>query len=68
MQPASKRGIPTLNTGAKLLCGRITNKWLGAKSAKKICVAFDGMDKFFPKARIIKTGNPIRKESVDIAW
>jgi UDP-N-acetylglucosamine--N-acetylmuramyl-(pentapeptide) pyrophosphoryl-undecaprenol N-acetylglucosamine transferase len=38
---------------------------LGAK-AKKICVAFDGMEKFFPQDRIIKTGNPIRKESVNI--
>ena len=35
--------------------------------AKKICVAFDGMEKFFPVNRIIKTGNPIRKESVAIA-
>jgi UDP-N-acetylglucosamine--N-acetylmuramyl-(pentapeptide) pyrophosphoryl-undecaprenol N-acetylglucosamine transferase len=38
-----------------------------AKRAKKICVAFDGMEKFFPADKIIKTGNPIRKESVDIA-
>jgi UDP-N-acetylglucosamine--N-acetylmuramyl-(pentapeptide) pyrophosphoryl-undecaprenol N-acetylglucosamine transferase len=43
----------------------ITNKWLG-KNAKLICVAFEGMEKFFPKAKILLTGNPIRKEAVDI--
>ncbi len=43
----------------------ITNKRLGAKAAK-ICVAFDGMDKFFPKEKILFTGNPIRQESVAI--
>ncbi|MBC7915037.1 MAG: undecaprenyldiphospho-muramoylpentapeptide beta-N-acetylglucosaminyltransferase [Pyrinomonadaceae bacterium] len=44
----------------------ITNKRLG-KKAKKICVAFEGMDRFFPAKNILLTGNPIRKESVDIA-
>jgi UDP-N-acetylglucosamine--N-acetylmuramyl-(pentapeptide) pyrophosphoryl-undecaprenol N-acetylglucosamine transferase len=44
----------------------ITNKWLG-KGAKKICVAFDNMEQFFPAAKIIKTGNPIRKDAVNIA-
>lgn len=44
----------------------ITNKRLG-KKAGKICVAFDGMERFFPAANILHTGNPIRKESVDIA-
>lgn len=62
---AGVMGIPTLIQEQNSYAG-VTNKWLG-KKAKKICVAFDGMDKFFPKARIIKTGNPIRKESVDIA-
>jgi UDP-N-acetylglucosamine--N-acetylmuramyl-(pentapeptide) pyrophosphoryl-undecaprenol N-acetylglucosamine transferase len=62
---ASLRGIPTLIQEQNSYAG-ITNKWLGAK-AKKICVAFDGMEKFFPADRIIKTGNPIRKESVNIA-
>ncbi|OOQ58034.1 undecaprenyldiphospho-muramoylpentapeptide beta-N-acetylglucosaminyltransferase [Mucilaginibacter pedocola] len=56
--------VPTLIQEQNSYAG-ITNKILG-KKAKKICVAFDGMDKFFPKERIIKTGNPIRKESVDI--
>ncbi|TWR27917.1 undecaprenyldiphospho-muramoylpentapeptide beta-N-acetylglucosaminyltransferase [Mucilaginibacter achroorhodeus] len=62
---ASLRGIPTLIQEQNSYAG-ITNKWLGAK-ARKICVAFDGMEKFFPFEKIIKTGNPIRKESVNIA-
>ncbi|WP_207428590.1 undecaprenyldiphospho-muramoylpentapeptide beta-N-acetylglucosaminyltransferase [Pedobacter sp. SYSU D00535] len=44
----------------------ITNKKLGQK-AEKICVAFEGMEKFFPAERIMLTGNPLRKESVAIA-
>ncbi len=43
----------------------ITNKNLG-KNARKICVAFEGMDRFFPADKIMITGNPIRKETVDI--
>ncbi|MEO6150121.1 MAG: undecaprenyldiphospho-muramoylpentapeptide beta-N-acetylglucosaminyltransferase [Mucilaginibacter sp.] len=62
---ASLKGIPTLIQEQNSYAG-ITNKWLG-KKAKKICVAFDGMEQFFPDDRIIKTGNPIRKESVAIA-
>jgi UDP-N-acetylglucosamine--N-acetylmuramyl-(pentapeptide) pyrophosphoryl-undecaprenol N-acetylglucosamine transferase len=62
---ASIKGIPYLIQEQNSYAG-ITNKWLG-KKATKICVAYDGMDKFFPAKNIIKTGNPIRKESVDIA-
>ncbi|WP_461451016.1 undecaprenyldiphospho-muramoylpentapeptide beta-N-acetylglucosaminyltransferase [Mucilaginibacter sp.] len=62
---ASIKGIPYLIQEQNSYAG-ITNKWLGKKAAK-ICVAFDGMDKFFPAKNIIKTGNPIRRESVDIA-
>jgi len=62
---ASLKDIPYLIQEQNSYAG-ITNKWLG-KKAKKICVAFDGMDRFFPFQRIIKTGNPIRKESVNIA-
>lgn len=43
----------------------ITNKNLG-KKAKKICVAFEGMDRFFPADKIMITGNPIRNETVNI--
>jgi UDP-N-acetylglucosamine--N-acetylmuramyl-(pentapeptide) pyrophosphoryl-undecaprenol N-acetylglucosamine transferase len=62
---ASLKGIPYLIQEQNSYAG-ITNKWLG-KKAEKICVAFDGMEQFFPAAKIIKTGNPIRTESVDIA-
>ena len=62
---ASLKGIPYIIQEQNSYAG-ITNKWLG-KKAGKICVAFDGMDQFFPVDKLIKTGNPIRKESVDIA-
>jgi len=62
---ASLKNIPYLIQEQNSYAG-ITNKWLG-KKAKKICVAFDGMEKFFPAEKIIKTGNPIRRDSVSIA-
>ena len=43
----------------------ITNKLL-AKKANKICVAYDGLERFFPKGRMIKTGNPVRQDLLDI--
>ena len=61
---ASLKGVPYLIQEQNSFAG-ITNKRLGGK-AKKICVAFDGMEQFFPADRIIKTGNPVRRESVDI--
>lgn len=61
---ASLKGIPYLIQEQNSYAG-ITNKWLG-KKARKICVAFDGMEQFFPAAKLIKTGNPIRRESVDV--
>jgi len=61
---ASTKHIPILIQEQNSYAG-ITNKWL-AKKAKHICVAFDGMGQFFPVDRIIKTGNPIRRESVAI--
>lgn len=62
---ASLKGIPYLIQEQNSYAG-VTNKWLG-KKAQKICVAFDGMEKFFPADKIIKTGNPIRRDSVNIA-
>jgi UDP-N-acetylglucosamine--N-acetylmuramyl-(pentapeptide) pyrophosphoryl-undecaprenol N-acetylglucosamine transferase len=61
---ASKKKVPYLIQEQNSFAG-ITNKRLG-KRAKKICVAFDGMEQFFPKDKIVKTGNPVRRESVDI--
>src|SRR5690606_27120660 len=59
---ASLKNIPYLIQEQNSYAG-ITNKWLG-KKADKICVAFDGMDQFFPASRILKTGNPVRKEVI----
>ena len=62
---AAKKGVPTLVQEQNSYPG-ITNKWL-AKKAKTICVAYDGLERFFPKEKIVKTGNPVRSEVVDIA-
>lgn len=61
---AGRMNVPYLIQEQNSYAG-ITNKRLGAK-AKKICVAFDGMEKFFPADKIVVTGNPIRKEAVAI--
>ena len=61
---ANRMGIPTLIQEQNSYAGK-TNKALG-KKAKKICVAYTGMDKFFPVDKILLTGNPIRRSSVDI--
>ena len=57
---ASRHGIPTLIQEQNSYAG-LTNKIVG-KRAKTICTAYEGMEKFFPKDRIILTGNPIRGE------
>jgi len=61
---ASQLKIPYLIQEQNSFAG-ITNKILG-KDAELICVAFKGMEKFFPVEKIRITGNPIRKEAVDI--
>jgi len=61
---ASQMKIPYLIQEQNSFAG-ITNKILG-KNAELICVAFEGMEKFFPAEKIKITGNPIRKEAVDI--
>lgn len=61
---AKRKSIPYLIQEQNSYAG-ITNKYLG-RSASKVCVAFKGMETFFPKERILFTGNPIRRESVDI--
>ncbi len=61
---ASLKGIPYLIQEQNSYAG-ITNKFLG-KKASTICVAFDGMDQFFPADKILKTGNPVRTSVVDI--
>ena len=62
---ASSQKIPTLIQEQNSYAG-ITNKILG-KKANKICVAYDGMEKFFPKERIILTGNPVRQDILNLS-
>ena len=57
---AAGLGIPTVLQEQNSFPG-VTNKLL-AKRAKKICVAYDGMERFFPKGKIILTGNPVRSD------
>ncbi|MFV0329052.1 MAG: undecaprenyldiphospho-muramoylpentapeptide beta-N-acetylglucosaminyltransferase [Dysgonomonas sp.] len=57
---ANALGIPTLIQEQNSYAG-ITNKFLG-KKASVICVAYEGMERFFPKDRIVLTGNPCREE------
>jgi len=60
LRVAGKLGIPTLIQEQNSYAG-LTNKIL-AKNARKICVAYDGMDVFFPKQKIVFTGNPVRND------
>ena len=62
---ANKRNIPSLIQEQNSYPG-ITNKLL-AKQVKKICVAYDGLERFFPKDKLIKTGNPVRQDLLDIS-
>ncbi|MCC6690368.1 MAG: undecaprenyldiphospho-muramoylpentapeptide beta-N-acetylglucosaminyltransferase [Bacteroidia bacterium] len=64
LQVAATKGIPTLIQEQNSYPG-ITNKILSAK-VSKICVAYEGMEKYFPKEKIVITGNPIRKDITDI--
>ncbi len=59
---AQKEGVPTLIQEQNGFAG-LTNKLL-AKKARCICVAYEGMDRFFPADRIVMTGNPIRSNIV----
>lgn len=59
LKAAQQAGIPTLIQEQNSYAG-VTNKLL-AKKADSICVAYDGMERFFPAETIVKTGNPIRQ-------
>ncbi|MBQ1647047.1 MAG: glycosyltransferase, partial [Bacteroidales bacterium] len=61
---ATRKGIPALIQEQNGFAG-LTNKIL-SKKAGSICVAYEGMEKFFPADRIVFTGNPIRKEIVPV--
>lgn len=58
LQLAQQRNVPTVIQEQNSFAGK-TNMILG-KNADKICVAYEGMEKFFPKEKIVITGNPVR--------
>ncbi|MCD8236410.1 MAG: undecaprenyldiphospho-muramoylpentapeptide beta-N-acetylglucosaminyltransferase [Prevotellaceae bacterium] len=63
LRVAGKMGIPTLIQEQNSYAG-VTNKLL-AKSASRICVAYEGMERFFPKDKILMTGNPVRQSLLE---
>ncbi len=64
LRVAQYYNVPTVIQEQNSYAG-LTNKWL-AKKAKKICVAYEGMQKYFPEDKIVLTGNPVRKDILDI--
>jgi UDP-N-acetylglucosamine--N-acetylmuramyl-(pentapeptide) pyrophosphoryl-undecaprenol N-acetylglucosamine transferase len=64
LQVANSRNIPTLVQEQNSYPG-ITNKLL-SKKANKICVAYENLERFFPKEKIVVTGNPVREDLLNI--
>lgn len=64
LKVASLMHLPTIIQEQNSFPG-ITNKWL-SKSAKSICVAYDGMEQFFPKEKVVLSGNPVRQDLLDV--
>ena len=62
---AHRSGVPTVLQEQNSYAG-VTNKLL-AKKAAKICVAYEGMERFFPQDKIILTGNPVRQDFLEVA-
>lgn len=62
LNQATRKRIPSLIQEQNSYAG-ITNRMLG-KKVRKICVAYEGMERFFPEDKIVMTGNPIRKDIV----
>lgn len=65
LRMAAMRKIPCLIQEQNSLAG-ITNKWLSSK-VQRICVAYDGMQNFFPAEKIKLTGNPVRQDLLDFS-
>ena len=63
LKEAQKQGIPTLLQEQNSYAG-VTNKLLAAK-AERICVAYEGMERFFPADKIVLTGNPVRRNLLE---
>ncbi len=64
LKAAANLGIPTILQEQNSYAG-MTNKIL-AEKAVKICVAYDGLDAFFPAEKIVVTGNPVRSDIIDV--
>lgn len=64
LQAAGQAGIPTVIQEQNSFPG-ITNKLL-SKRANAICVAYENLERFFPKEKIVLTGNPVRQDLIDI--
>lgn len=65
VRAAASKGIPVLIQKQNSYAG-ITNRLL-AKKAERICVAYEGMDKYFPAQKILLTGNPVRADLLNIS-
>jgi UDP-N-acetylglucosamine--N-acetylmuramyl-(pentapeptide) pyrophosphoryl-undecaprenol N-acetylglucosamine transferase len=65
MIAATRKGIPTVIQEQNSFAG-LTNKQVAAK-ASRVCVAYEGMEKYFPPKKIVITGNPVRKDILSIA-
>ena len=61
---AARAGVPCLIQEQNSFAG-VTNKLLASK-VQKICVAYPGMERFFPQEKIVLTGNPVRRDLVDL--
>ncbi|MEM1324053.1 MAG: undecaprenyldiphospho-muramoylpentapeptide beta-N-acetylglucosaminyltransferase [Bacteroidota bacterium] len=61
---ASRMGIPCLLQEQNSYAG-VTNKLLAAK-ARRICVAYEGMERYFPSSKIVMTGNPVRQDILQL--
>ncbi len=64
LRAAAGKGIPTLLQEQNSYAG-LTNKLL-AKKANAICVAYENMENYFPKDKIVVTGNPVRNDIIDV--
>ncbi len=64
MMAATRKGIPTVIQEQNSFAG-LANKQVADK-ASRVCVAYEGMEKYFPAKKIVVTGNPVRKDILNI--
>lgn len=65
MMAATRMGVPSVIQEQNSFAG-LTNKQVAGK-VSRVCVAYDGMDKYFPKEKISLTGNPVRKDILSVS-